>query len=84
MVATDSPMTGGMDDTRVDVADEETQSPPFEDLYSQQIYVYGIEAMRRIDASSVLVIGARGVGAEAGACAGAGAGAGSILCLSNE
>jgi ubiquitin-activating enzyme E1 len=39
-----------------------------EDLHSRQLAVYGRETMRRLFASSVLVSGMRGLGAEIGNC----------------
>ena len=37
-----------------------------EDLHSRQLAVYGRESMRRMAASSVLVVGLKGLGAEIG------------------
>lgn len=39
-----------------------------ESLYSRQLYVLGREAMQRMVASNVLIIGLKGLGAEIGVC----------------
>lgn len=37
-----------------------------ESLYSRQLYVLGHEAMKRMGASSVLIVGVKGLGVEIG------------------
>jgi hypothetical protein len=44
-----------------------------DDLFSRQLYAIGFAAQARIQTSSVLIVGLRGIGVEIGSCGGSGA-----------
>lgn len=57
-------LTDTQDDSKMQIDSDKTEID--EGLYSRQLYVLGHEAMKRMSASNVLIVGLKGLGVEIG------------------